>query len=462
MRGQWILADLFDKAGGEKAGEETPWKYDPAAPLADRMRPRTLDEFVGQTEILKEGSFLRRAIETDTVGSIILWGPPGSGKTSLAAVIAHATKRHFIPFSAVTSGVKEVRAIIDEAKRRLKRSGRGTILFVDEIHRFNKAQQDGFLPHVEAGTITLIGATTENPSFEVIGALLSRTKVFILERLLPEDVMTILRRALATAERGVAHLNPDVAEDALGFIVAYSEGDARVALTTLEMALMAARPGADGKRKVTLQDVQSVLQKKTLLYDKSGEEHYNLISALHKSLRGSDPQAALYWLARMLESGEDPLYIARRMVRFASEDIGLADPQALTVALAAKDAVHFIGLPEGDLALAEAAVYLAAAPKSNALYSAMNGAKAAIRDFPAAPVPLHIRNAPTRLMEEAGYGKGYMYDHDFEAHVAPQEYLPDVLKGKQFYKPGDFGFEKEVRKRLEYWEKLREEAKRKK
>lgn len=453
------MGDLFKNLDAPEQ-EESPWKYDPKAPLADRMRPRSLDEYVGQAEILKPGSFLQRAIETDTIGSIILWGPPGSGKTSLAAVIAYATKRHFIPFSAVTSGVKEVRAVIEDAKRRMRRSNRGTILFVDEIHRFNKAQQDGFLPHVETGAITLIGATTENPSFEVIGALLSRTKVFILERLKPDEIMLILRRAIEMPERGVAHLSPDVTEDALSFIVAYSEGDARIALTTLEMALTSTRLNAEGKRHISLADVQSVLQKKTLLYDKSGEEHYNIISAFHKSLRGSDPQAALYWMARMLESGEDPLYIARRMVRFASEDIGLADPEALHIALAAKDTVHFIGLPEGDLALAQAAVYLATAPKSNALYSAMSNAKAAIRDYPAAPVPLHIRNAPTKLMEEAGYGKGYMYDHDFEAHIAPQEYLPDALKGKRFYTPGEYGLEKEIQRRMEYWEKLRREAKR--
>ncbi|MBN1808944.1 MAG: replication-associated recombination protein A [Planctomycetes bacterium] len=449
------MPSLFDD---DIPGESEPWRYDPAAPLADRMRPRTIEEYVGQQTILSQGSFLRRAIDSDTIGSIILWGPPGSGKTSLAAVIAHATRRFFVPFSAVTSGVKEVRLVIREARSRLRRKSVGTILFVDEIHRFNKAQQDAFLPHVESGAITLIGATTENPSFEVIGALLSRTKVFILERLLPGEVMTIVRRAIDTPDRGVAHLRPHVDDDAVEFIVAYSEGDARIALTTLEMAVTSALPAPDGSRRVALADVQSVLQKKTLLYDKSGEEHYNLISAFHKALRGSDTQAALYWMARMLESGEDPLYIARRMVRFASEDIGLADQRALQVALAARDAVHFIGLPEGDLALAQAAVYLAAAPKSNALYAAMGAVRRAIQDYAAAPVPLHIRNAPTRLMEQAGYGKGYAYDHDFEAHIAPQEYLPDALKGMKFYKPGDLGDEKEIHRRMEYWEKLRRDA----
>jgi len=430
----------------------------PLAPLADRMRPRTLDEFVGQDRLVGEGALLRRAIETDKLTSLVLWGPPGSGKTSLARMIARTTGAIFVSFSAVTSGVAEVRAVVKEARERLEREGRRTILFVDEIHRFNKAQQDAFLPHVESGAIVLIGATTENPSFELTGPLLSRCRVYVLEPLRPENVRTILARALEDAERGLAGMKPRVDEPALDFLVNFSNGDARVALGALELAVTTGRLAADGGRRVTLQAAEEVLQRKAVLYDKSGEEHYNLISAFHKSLRGSDAQAALYWLGRMLDGGEDPLYIARRMMRFAVEDVGLADPQALVQAVATKEAVEFMGLPEADLALVQAAVYLAAAPKSNSLYTAASGVKRDILENEAAPVPLHIRNAPTRLMEELGYGRGYMYDHNEPGHVAAQSYLPEAVEGHVYYRPGEYGFEREIARRLTYWEKLRRRA----
>jgi len=425
------------------------------APLADRMRPRTLDEIVGQDDLIGKGTLLRRAIESDSITSMILWGPPGSGKTSLARVIAGLTNARFVSFSAVVSGVAEVRAVIAEAQEALSREGRRTILFVDEIHRFNKAQQDAFLPHVESGTITLIGATTENPSFELTGPLLSRCRVFVLQPLRPEHVRALLERALADEERGLGSLRVRADREALDFIVNYSNGDARVALGALELAAACGRLDARGGRRLTLDAAKEAMQRKSVLYDKSGEEHFNLISALHKSLRGSDAQAALYWLARMLVGGEDPLYIARRLVRFATEDVGLADPQALQVAVAAKEAVDFVGMPECDLALAEAAVYLAAAPKSNSLYAAMNEAKRDISEREAPPVPLHIRNAPTDLMKRLGYGRGYRYDHDEPGHIAPQTYLPDELAGRVYYRPGEYGFEREIAKRLAYWERMR-------
>jgi putative ATPase len=424
-----------------------------AQPLAARMRPRTLDEFVGQTHLLAPGKTLRDAIEKGNVGSMIFWGPPGSGKTTLAFLIAEYTDREFVPFSSVTEGVPRVREIIAEAAERLE-MGRGTILFADEIHRLNKAQQDAFLPHVEAGTITLIGATTENPSFEIIGALLSRSRVFVLEQLAVDDVTTLVRRALADDERGLGRMSLRVDEDAVALIATEADGDARRALTVLEAS--ATHVGTGGQ--ITAQIARDALQKRFARYDKGGEEHYNLISAYHKALRGSDPQGALYWLARMIDGGEDPMYIARRTVRFAAEDVGLADPDALRLALAARDAYHFLGSPEGELALAEAAVYLATAPKSNRVYEAWNEAMRLARESPAEPVPLHIRNAPTALMKELGYGDGYQYAHAVPEAYIPQEYLPERLRGTLLYEPGPFGFERDIAKRLAWWTELREKA----
>lgn len=422
-------------------------------PLADRMRPIRLSEFIGQDKILGEGTLLRRAIEEDRLFSMILWGPPGSGKTTLARIIANETKSHFETFSAVLSGVKEIRSVIETAKKELERDQR-TILFVDEIHRFNKAQQDAFLHHVESGLITLIGATTENPSFEVISPLLSRCRVFVLEPFSDEDIRKILERVLADVDRGLGKLELKAEAEALQHIIWAAEGDARTALNNLEAAAGLVGDAEQGERVITKQAVREALQKKLLQYDKTGEEHFNLISALHKSLRGSDPDAALYWTARMLEAGEDPLYIARRMVRFASEDVGNADPNALLVSVAAMQAFHFIGQPEGELALAQAAVYLATAPKSNALYAAFGRVKRAIRDTGALPVPLHIRNAPTGLMRELGYAKDYKYAHDYEDAFTPQEYLPAGLEGRVFYRPTDRGFEKTIKSRLEKWRSI--------
>jgi putative ATPase len=421
-----------------------------ATPLAARLRPRSLDEFVGQRHIVGPGTSLRDAIEHGTVGSLILWGPPGSGKTTLGFLVARYTDREFVPFSAVTEGVPRVRQIIAEAEHRLA-MGRGTILFVDEIHRFNRAQQDAFLQAVEAGTITLIGATTENPSFELNGALLSRARVFVLEPLTVEDIVALLARALTDRDQGLAGMRLTVDEAVLRWLAGQADGDARRALNALEAA--AAFVGEGGT--ITADAARDALQRRVPRYDKSGEEHFNLISAYHKALRGSDPQGALYWLARMIDGGEDPMYIARRTIRFASEDVGLADPQALSVALAARDAYHLLGSPEGELALAEAAVYLATAPKSNRVLAAWGAALDAAREHPAEPVPLHIRNAPTRLMKELGYGKGYEYAHDAAEAYTPQEYLPDVLRDRRFYEPGRFGFEREIGKRLAWWERLR-------
>jgi putative ATPase len=445
LPGEDLLMDLFGKEKKQKGIGRTP--------LADRMRPETLDEFVGQKHILEKGSVLRKAIEEDKIQSVIFWGPPGTGKTTLAYIIAKATGAHFISFSAVLSGMKEIKEVMAEATRMKQLYNRKTILFVDEIHRFNKAQQDAFLPHVEKGNIVLIGATTENPSFEVISALLSRTKVYTLNPLNEEELKIILNRAIKDKERGLGNQNVEVEEKALDYIAQMANGDARIALSTLEFAVLTTPPDEKGIRKITLKIAEETMQKKALVYDKGGEEHYNIISALHKSLRGSDPDAALYWLGRMLAGGEDPLYIARRMVRFASEDIGNADPQALQVTLAAKEAYHFLGSPEGELALAQAAVYLATAPKSDAVYKAFNTVQEDIQRTQALPVPLHIRNAPTRLMKDLGYGKNYKYPHDYPDHFVDETYLPENLKDRKYYQPTDFGFEKEIKKRLEWWNK---------
>ena len=426
------------------------------SPLADRMRPRTLADFVGQPHLLGKDSLLRRAIEEDKLFSMIFWGPPGSGKTTLARLIANETKSHFVSFSAVLSGVKEIRAVVDEASSQWRYHRKKTILFVDEIHRFNKAQQDAFLPHVEKGLITLIGATTENPSFEVISPLLSRTRVMLLKPYSNEELSAIINMAIRDREKGLGTLAIEIDTEALEHIIWSADGDARMALNSLDAAASLLRIDERGERKITRSVVEEALQKKALQYDKGGEEHYNLISAFHKSLRGSDPDASLYWLGRMLAAGEDPLYIVRRMVRFASEDVGNADPRALTIAVSAMQAFHFIGLPEGELALALAAVYLATAPKSNSLYAAYGKVKEAINQTGTLPVPLHIRNAPTRLMKDIGYGKGYQYAHDFEDAYIPQDYLPDKLKGKAYYIPTDRGYEKVIRERIEQWRKLRE------
>ena len=415
-------------------------------PLAARMRPRTLEEYVGQEHLLGPGKALGDAIRRGDVGSIILWGPPGVGKTTLARLIAEYTDRAFVAFSAVTEGVGRVREIIAEAEER-RATGRGTILFCDEIHRFNRGQQDAFLPHVERGTVTLIGATTENPSFELNAALLSRARVYVLEPLSPAAVMTLVDRALTDRERGLGTLELTLTDEARAALAEVSDGDARRALTVLEAC--GQQVGLRGT--IGVPEIQQALARRLPAYDKSGEGHYNLISALHKAVRGSDPQAALYWLARMVEGGEDRLFLARRMVRMAVEDIGLADPQALQVALAAKDTFDFLGSPEGELALAQAVVYLATAPKSNRVYVAWGEAMVAAKATPAAPVPLHIRNAPTGLMKELGYGKGYAYAHDAPTGFVPQEYFPEVVKDRTYYEPGEFGFEKKIRERLEWW-----------
>lgn len=423
-------------------------------PLAERVRPRSLGEFVGQTHMVGRGALIHRAIEQDRLFSMILWGPPGCGKTTLARIVASETESHFVQFSAVLSGVKEIRAVIDAAREQLRLRRRKTILFVDEIHRFNKAQQDAFLHHVESGLITLIGATTENPSFEVIAPLLSRCRVIPLKPLEEEEIGDILDRALADAEGGLANSGCRLDGQARALMIRLADGDARMALNNLELVVglkssLPADAGGQTCGAITVDEIEAVLQKKALRYDKSGEAHYNLISALHKSLRGSDPDAALYWLGRMLAAGEDPLYIARRMVRFASEDVGMADPNALVVAMQAMQAYHFIGSPEGDLALAQTAVYLATAPKSNRIYAAFGDVQTAIRRTGSLPVPKFIRNAPTRLMKEMGYGKGYRYDHDFKDAYAGQNHLPEKLAGKTFYHPSRRGFEKTVRERLQ-------------
>ncbi len=405
-----------------------------SAPLADRMRPRDIEEVVGQRHLLGAGRFLTRLIEKKGLLSLILWGPPGAGKTTLANIIANAVGVNFASFSAVLSGVKDIRAVIDAAKDELRQRNQRTILFVDEIHRFNKAQQDAFLHYVEDGTITLIGATTENPSFEVNSPLLSRCKVLVLEQLTEEDIKVIIKRAVEDKERGLGNLNISPDEDAMNFLAEYAHGDARAALNGLEASVMITQPDEDSIRKITLEVAQEAVQKMALLYDKGGEEHYNIISAFIKSMRGSDPDAAVYWLARMIEAGEDPLFIVRRMVIFASEDVGNADPNALSLAIAVKDAVDFVGMPEGWIPLAHGATYLASAPKSNASYMAYLLALEDVKKKGALPVPLHIRNAPTGLMKKLGYGKGYKYPHNYEGAKVEQDYLPDALKGRKYYK----------------------------
>ena len=445
-----LFPDLQDPIGGgaRERGSRTPAAH---APLAARMRPRTLDEFVGQEDLVGAGGPLRELIETGRVPSLILWGPPGSGKTTLAGLLALRMEAAFIPFSAVTEGIPRVREILAAAETRRQATGRGTVLFVDEIHRFNRAQQDALLPHVERGAVTLIGATTENPSFEVVGPLLSRTRVLVLHPLSADDIARICRRALEDEERGLGARRPVIEPEALERIAVEADGDARRALNALETAadLASARGAGEGRAsRITTAHVEAALQKRFARYDKSGEEHYNLISALHKAVRGSDVDGALYWLARMLDAGEDPMYLARRLVRMAAEDIGLADPGALGLALAARDTYHFLGSPEGDLALAEAAVYLALAPKSNAVHRAYGEALSAARESPAEPVPLHIRNAPTRLMRDLGYGREYRYDHDFDDAVAPQTYLPESLAARRFYEPTGRGWERGAAERL--------------
>lgn len=430
-----------------------------SAPLAERMRPQKLSEYVGQPHLLGEGCLLRRAIEEDKLFSMIFWGPPGSGKTTLARVLASETKSKFVGFSAVLSGVKEIRAVIDEASQLWEGKKKKMILFVDEIHRFNKAQQDAFLPHVESGLITLIGATTENPSFEVIAPLLSRTRVLVLKPFSEEDLMVIVEHALKDKQKGLGQFCIQMDHDTILYIVRLADGDARSALNNLEAIVSMVQSLHADKRVITLEFAQEALLKKALLYDKDGEEHYNLISAFHKSLRGSDPDAALYWLGRMLAAGEDPLYIARRMIRFASEDIGNADPQALVIAVAAQQAFHFIGLPEGELALAQAAVYLAVAPKSNSLYSGFGSVKETINKTGYLPVPLHIRNAPTKLMKELDYGKDYKYAHDYHDAYVPQEYLPEKIQGQLFYQPKEAGFEKTIKERIAAWRQKKNNAK---
>jgi putative ATPase len=443
--------DIFDYHA-QKAAEAS-------RPLAERLRPQKLEEFVGQRHAVGEGTLIHNAIKHDRIFSMILWGPPGCGKTTLARIIAGETRSHFIHFSAVLSGVKEIRGVIEKARDQQKLYRKQTILFVDEIHRFNKAQQDAFLHHVESGLITLIGATTENPSFEVISPLLSRCRVITLNMLTSEDIGTIINKALKDLDRGLGKLNLVLEADAFDYLVSIADGDARVALNNLEVAgsLAETRSDAPDRAKsacIALKDLEHAIQKKALVYDKSGEEHYNIISAFHKSLRGSDPDAALYWLERMLAAGEDPFYIARRMVRFASEDIGNADPQALNVTMRAMEAFKFLGHPEGELALAQAAVYLATAPKSNSIYAAYGKAQQVVKKSGSLPVPLHIRNAPTRLMKDIGYGKDYKYAHNYKDGFVVQEYLPEKLKGQHFYEPSERGYEKVIKQRLDGWRRL--------
>ena len=431
---------LFEHQAAQELGRQ--------APLAARMRPRSFDEFVGQEEIVGEGRVLRKSIEADQIPSIILWGPPGTGKTTMAGLIARATRSHFSAVSAVASGVADLRKITAEARDRLGMQGQRTILFVDEIHRFNKAQQDVILPHVEDGTVVLIGATTENPSFEVVSPLLSRSRVFALKPLSQELLGQIIRRAMADSERGLGSLDVKIDDEALASLVTLSNSDARTALNALELAASATEPDAHGVRRITSATVEDAMQSKAILYDKAGDQHYDTISAFIKSVRGSDPDAAVYWLARMIEAGEDPKFIARRLVILASEDIGMADPQALSVAVAVQQAVHFVGMPEGRIPLAEATVYLAVAPKSNSAYKAIDAALADVRKTVNEPVPLHLRNAVTGLMRGMDYGKDYKYSHDYEEHFAPMENLPPSLKGRRYYQPTDEGYEREAAERL--------------
>jgi putative ATPase len=441
--------DLFEYAGEHAMDHERP--------LAERMRPTSLKTFIGQADVVGPGTAIRTAIENDRVFSMVLWGPPGCGKTTLARIIARETRSYFVEFSAVLSGVKEIRSVIADAKLQLHHHRRRTILFVDEIHRFNKAQQDAFLHHVESGLITLIGATTENPSFEVIPALLSRCRVITMTSLAEDEMRRILDQALADNDNGLGRLPMEIDGAALNHLIRAADGDVRFALNGLEIAAdmlpESADSGAAGPGRIAVEDMERALQRRAPLYDKSGEAHYNLISAFHKSMRGSDPDASLYWLVRMLRGGEDPLYIARRMVRFASEDVGNADPFALSVVMNASEAYRFLGSPEGELALAQAALYLATAPKSNRIYTALKKADAVVDRTGSLQVPLHIRNAPTRLMKELGYGKGYRYDHDYDDAHAPQQYLPDGINTERFYEPSDFGFERKIRQRLEHLRK---------
>ncbi len=419
-------------------------------PLAERVRPTSLEAFVGQKHLLGKGKLIQTAIETDHLFSMILWGPPGCGKTTLARIVAKETRAHFVHFSAVLSGVKEIRSVIKIAKDQQSLYRQETILFVDEIHRFNKAQQDAFLHHVEDGLITLIGATTENPSFEVIAPLLSRCRVITMKVLSDEDIALILEFALRDEDRGLGKASWQLSQEAIRYLVQISDGDARMALNNLELVTSLKRADTEEK-KITLAEIKTALQEKALVYDKSGESHYNLISALHKSMRGSDPDAAIYWLGRMLASGEDPLYVARRMVRFAVEDIGNADPEALNMALNGMEAYRFLGSPEGELALAQVAVYLATAPKSNAIYTAYNKVQETIKQTGSLQTPLHIRNAPTKLMKSIGYGKDYQYAHNYQDAIDSQEYLPEKIRGSQFYHPVDRGHEQTIRKRLDWW-----------
>ncbi|MFC1964198.1 replication-associated recombination protein A [Chloroflexota bacterium] len=435
--------DMFERQVEENLRQE--------APLATRMRPANLHTFVGQEHIIGKGKVIRRAIEADRIPSVILWGPPGCGKTTLAYIIANSTGAHFSPVSAVSASVADLRRIIEEAKERRKSKRQKTILFIDEIHRFNKTQQDVALPFVEDGTVTLIGATTENPSFEVTSPLLSRTRVLPMKPLTEEEIQVIILRALKDRLLGIGDLNIEIAPEAMSQLIHMSNHDARSALNTLEVAGLNTPPEADGKRYILVSTIEDAFQRRAVLYDKGGEQHFDSISALHKAMRGSDPDAALYWLAIMLEGGEDPLYLARRLVRFASEDVGMADPQALVIAMAAQQAVHFIGMPEGNLALAQAVVYLATAPKSNSLYEAYGRAQEEIKKGSNQSIPLHLRNPVTPMMQEMGYGKGYDYPHNHPEHFVEQEYLPNGLQGKQFYNPGNQGYEKEVITRLKKW-----------
>ena len=425
-------------------------------PLAERMRPRTFSEMAGQEHLLKPASPLRKQLDINQVRSMLLWGPPGSGKTTLAFIIAHHLKCHFITLSAVFSGVKDIRNAASAAKGLWEEKKRKTILFVDEIHRFSKSQQDAFLPYVEDGTFVLIGATTENPSFEIIAPLRSRAKVIVLNPLTPEQITSLLKRALSDETKGMAAFRPVIDDTILAHLSEVCDGDARVALNLLEGLILATPPDKTGNRVIDPESAREAIRRETLLYDKAGEEHYNLISALHKSLRGSDPDAALYWLARMLSSGEDPLYVARRMIRFATEDVGNADPMALLIANQAMESYRFLGSPEGELALAQAAIYLACAPKSNAIYKAYKSVKSEIQRTGARPVPFHLRNAPTRLMKALGYGKDYRYPHDDPDGIVNQNYLPDGLKTRTFYNPKNAGYEEKIRKRLAGWKALRQ------
>jgi putative ATPase len=433
--------DMFQKQADEQQMQQ--------APLATRMRPNTLNGFVGQEHLVGKGRVLRRAIESDRIPSMMFWGPPGSGKTTLAHIIASSTGAFFAPVSAVSASVTDLRKIVADAKERRQISSRRTILFIDEIHRFSKNQQDAVLPYVEDGTVILIGATTENPSFEVTSPLLSRSRVLPLKPLSEDELKMLVMRAAKDKLQGLGELNVDIASDALNHLVKMSSSDARIALNNLEIAALSTPTDNAGRRIIKLETIEDAFQKRAVQYDRAGDQHYNLISALHKSMRDSDPDSSIYWLAMMLEAGEDPLYIARRMIRFASEDVGMADPQALVVAMAAQQAVHFIGMPEGNLALAEAAVYLATAPKSNSLYAAYSKVQEEINKKGASEnVPLNIRNAPTQLMKDMGYGKDYKYAHDFPGHIVDQQHLPDAMQGKKFYEPGTLGFEKTVQERM--------------